>query len=126
MQARQSTARFTTFARHTSKLINEGTAVCRMALIIAIVSLIISCFLILGFNDVVFHLGNEVISAFIWFSVIGGIWICLLSTVFLLISIAIYNLDRKVDLASVQTGIILTLVNIASLAMAYLCALTIN
>jgi hypothetical protein len=108
------------------RLIDKVRIIDRIVLIIAIVSVAISCLLALVFGDGAFNLHNEIISTFIWFSILGCFWTCLLSTVALIISIIIHRLNNKEILRSFKQEIILTLVAAASLTMFYLCILAIK
>ena len=107
-------------------IINKTKLIMRLALAIAIASLFISCLLTLGFGQRAFDLDNEIISTFIWFSIIGSTWTCLLSIIILAICIFIYRKYDREIWHNLKREIILTLSSVASLTIFYLLALTIN
>ena len=108
------------------KLINKLKGICRIALIIAIVSLVISCVLTLTLGDNAFYLDNDVISSYIWFSIIGSIWVFILSTISLIISVIVYLQHDKEFWMPFKREIILTFLTIASLTILHLSILAIN
>ncbi len=107
-------------------IINKTKLIMRLALAIAIASLFISCLLTLGFGQRAFDLDNEIISTFIWFSIIGSTWTCLLSIIILAICIFIFRKSDREIWHNLKREIILTLSSVASLTIFYLLALTIN
>jgi hypothetical protein len=108
------------------RIIDKVKFVDRIVLITAIVSVVISFLLMRILGDNVFALGNGVIFVFVWFSIVGSAWVCLLSTVILVISIIIYRLSNKEIWRSFKREIMLTLGSVASLTMFYLSTMVVK
>jgi len=99
------------------RIIDKVKMIDRVLLIISIAGLFISCLITLAFGERTFTLDNEAISGFIWFSILGSIYICLLSTVALIISIFIYRSGKREIWPHFKREVFLTLGCVASLTI---------
>ena len=106
------------------KILNKVKPVERILLIIAIICILLSSILTLYFGDNL-TINDKLVPTFIWFSIIGCIWICFLSTVYLIVSIIIFKLNRLEIWTTFKNEIILTIVLISSITIFHLCTLTV-
>lgn len=106
------------------EIIKRVKSIDRFLLILGIICITVSAILTFYFGDNL-NLDNEIISIFIWFSIIGCIWICILSFLFLLISIPIYRIHKIEIWTSLKWEILLTIGLIASLTIFHLCTLIV-
>ena len=106
------------------KFIDKVKPIDRILLIIAISCILISSILTLYYSDKL-TINDKIVPSFIWFSIIGSIWICFLSTVYLIVSIYIFKLKNLNIWTTFKTEIILTIALISSIAIFHLCTLTV-
>lgn len=106
------------------RIIEKVKKIDRALLIIAIICMITASIFTLYFGDNL-TLDNEEYSIFIWFSIIGSVWICILSFVLILISAIAYKKEKLQIWDSLKKEIILIVSLIASLTIFHLCTLTV-
>ena len=99
----------------------------RIGLYAVIGSILISTILIYLWEEEIWSVNEpEFLSTFVWFSIMGGIWIIFLSIIFLIISAVIYKYKNVRIWDSVKAEIFLVLGSIFSFLILHLCSLAIQ
>jgi len=113
--------------RQTIQLIGKIKSVIRRVLVISIASLVASSILALISGGKLWYINHEeILSTFVWYSAILGIWICFLSSIILAISAIVYKARHIEVWPSFKREVYLLLGTIASLVALHLCLVNLN
>ena len=110
------------------RLIEKVRIIDRVALLIAIGSVLTSCLLAKVYGERAYVIGpglkTAALPTYFWISIQMCIWVFLLSSVALIISAIIYRFNNKKVWNTFKWEILLTLGCIPSLLLVYICILT--
>ena len=110
----------------TLNIIHKLKSVLRLVLMISSVSLILSSILVLVFGNRALDINEVVLSTVIWYSIILGLWISILSIALITASVVIYKVKNIKVWSSLKREIKLTVGTIVSLVILYLCCLALR
>ncbi len=109
------------------RLIGKMKEIIRLLLAISTVSLITSSILVFVSEGKPWEIDHEeLLATFVWYSTIVGVWICFLSTVFLVISMIIYKARNMEVWPFFKREVYLLIGAISSLLALHLCWVTFD
>lgn len=96
------------FADQFLSFLNKLNNLLRLLLKLAIICIIISCFLTLFFQKYL-TLEYEYLGSFIWISITGGLWIGILSTIAIILTAIIQHLNKGNIWPNIKREVVLLL-----------------